>query len=156
MVKMSRVAAALVSAAALTMTGAGTAQADGLLGDLLSPLVCGLQNNVAGNHNQISQSGTCDQAATTSPATDGITGREVVSASDEVEPGGVGIARVLCPVGKASTGGGNFLSIVTDWADVESQPYEQDGRTGWEVTAHNVGTQSGFMAARAVCVDSAE
>jgi hypothetical protein len=106
--KMRRITTALISAAALTMLGAGGAQADGLLGDVLSPLVCGLQNNVVGNNNQISQAGTCHQAATTSTTPGGITGYEVIrfGSFNAANGGGVSSGIMRCPTGKRVLSGG--------------------------------------------------
>ncbi|GAB7111033.1 hypothetical protein JCM4814A_93510 [Streptomyces phaeofaciens JCM 4814] len=84
--------------------------------------MCGLQNNVNGNNNQINQRATCEQAATTTPPpAGGITGYEVVSQGSFTffEPGTFTTAVMSCPAGKRVLSGGyivtsgnpNFLSV---------------------------------------------
>ncbi|MGW7454375.1 hypothetical protein [Streptomyces sp. NPDC054787] len=158
--KMSRIAASLVSAAVLTMTGAGTAQADGLLGDLLSPLVCGMQNNVMGNNNHVSQSGTCDQTAAPTPGNGGgggVTGaQQYVGQAVQIAPGQSGGAVANCPAGKVATGGGYQGS--TDFRPT-SESYLQatnEPPTSWTVSGVNEGTQPASLLPVVICVDAAE
>ncbi|MGR4881540.1 hypothetical protein ACIPUC_19320 [Streptomyces sp. LARHCF249] len=137
------IAIALVSAATLTLTGAGSAQADGLL-DVLSPLVCGLQNNVAGNNNEIHQAGTCDQAATTTPGGDGdgITGYEVVPGGGFlVINGGTVAAQIPCPAGKRVLSGGVEITSGSpiDLRVATSGP--NAAGTSWTIAVAGVGAQ---------------
>lgn len=157
---MSRIAASLVSAAVLTMTGAGTAKADGLLGDVLSPLVCGLQNNVMGNNNHVSQSGTCDQTASPTPGNGGgggVTGtQQYQGPTVEIAPGQSGGSIAPCPDGKVATGGG-YQSSNGFRATSESYiPTTTESPHSWTVFGVNEGSQPVLLTPIVICVDAAE
>lgn len=103
-----RIIATLASVIAMATVGAGQAQADnGLLG-LLSPLLCGVQNNVNGDNNQFNQATSCQQSATTTPtpppAGNGFSGYQVATVA--ISPTGTTSATAGCPAGKRVLGGG--------------------------------------------------
>ncbi|MGW7453483.1 hypothetical protein [Streptomyces sp. NPDC054787] len=100
-----------VAIAALSSVSLGSASADdGLLSGLLSPLVCGLQNNVNGDHNHVTQGGTCHQSSTSTPPANGaITGYERVFVGVfDLLPGERAIANGFCPAGKRALSGGAY------------------------------------------------
>lgn len=154
--KMSRFAASLVGAAVLTMTGVGTAQADGLLDDLLSPLVCGLQNNVMGNNNQVGQSGRCHQTASTTPGGGGVTTQQYFGNTQTIAPGQTVDAVASCPDGMVATGGGYQGS---DGFRPTSESYlaqTNESPHSWTVSGVNEGPGNAFMTPLVICADAAE
>ncbi|MDK9498623.1 hypothetical protein QEZ40_003810 [Streptomyces katrae] len=154
---ISGISAAMATAAVLTMTGAGAAQADGLLGDLLSPLVCGLQSNINGDNNQVTQTGTCHQEPAENSG-GGVTGAEQVRGDGrEIAPGQYGRATAFCPAGKVATGGGydsfpgGFRPENEQFLQATTEP-----PNNWSVYGVNEGAQPVTVTAIAICADAAE
>ncbi|MFE6848498.1 hypothetical protein [Streptomyces sp. NPDC057686] len=108
--KLGRILTVLTTAAAMGISGmGGTAQADdGLLSVVLSPLLCGVQNNVNGSNNQFNQATSCQQTSTTTPPGQaGFTGYELVSSEPNTFTGiYISTTTVPCPAGKRVLGGG--------------------------------------------------
>ncbi|MFF5449513.1 hypothetical protein [Streptomyces sp. NPDC012888] len=134
--KISRIFASLTAAMAMAAAGSGQAHADDNLLGLLSPLLCGVQNNVNGDNNQFNQATSCHQTATTTtpPANNGIPGYEVVSEPFAVFNNGIVATDVDCPTGKHVIGGGASAddSGIHDIHVLESGPTPD--QTAWRVT----------------------
>lgn len=125
--------------AAVGGLGVGNAHADDVLSGLLSPLVCGLQNNVNGDHNQVSQGATCHQSSTPAPPTSGggITGYEVIQFDTVTLSNSTATRREgSCPAGKrALSGGATTTGYFVTGQVIESGPTA--GGTGWIVGVSN-------------------
>ncbi|RSS64129.1 hypothetical protein EF912_02450 [Streptomyces sp. WAC07061] len=154
-----RFALTVVAAAAIGGSGAGSAHADGdLLSGLLSPVVCGLQNNVNGSNNQVTQGGTCHQSSTPTPPapSTGIAGYEPILLDRVVLEGGSSAGRGgFCPAGKRVLSGGVRPTTGTGASSAVTVSFSgpRDDGTGWDVAANNAGPDTVSLDFYMICAN---
>ncbi|MFE1558882.1 hypothetical protein ACFW6V_28360 [Streptomyces sp. NPDC058734] len=153
--KTGRIGATLAAVVAMAAFGAGQAQAaDGPLLGLLSPLLCGVQNNVNGSNNQFNQATSCQQTATTTPPTStGFTDYEIVENEFTVGVGGAFGDTVACPAGKKVTGGGlTSPAFSASAVDLYQSGPTPDG-TSWVIRGANTSGAPLTVNTYAICAN---
>ncbi|QPP09065.1 hypothetical protein G4Z16_24610 [Streptomyces bathyalis] len=152
MTKASRIAAIMTAAAVASVIGAGSAQA-APKDPGPSVNVCGQNNSVKGNNNEVNAGVTC--TVNVNSSSNGFSGYEIVN--DDFSLTGVGSTEsevVPCPAGKRAVGGGASANDLeeADNIDLLTSGPVLNG-TAWQVTVESLdsGTTEGQFSA--ICAD---